>query len=440
VLLLGGGLLVALLVGHVFRDTAGYMVRNPDGTITGDITHYIYWTRLITLGGIQAAYGGTWPETYAVYPPVTLYPYQLVGIGYRWLVDPGFDPVQAQQSLLLLEGIKAVALWWHVLTGLAIYLILSQTAAARAAGAAATLYLVNPALLYDVAHWAQPDGAHSLFSVLAVGLLSFGQVVAPWIAAALAALAKPQAWSIVPLLALATFRSHGWSGLVRALVAGALTTLIVVLPFILTGRLQQLLSLPGEVSSVMPVATADAHNLWWLVTASRNQDGLFVPDSTRLIGPVSYRLAAGALVAAVALLTCWLYWTRRASLAEAAALTVLGWFTFTTQAHENHLFFALPLLSLAWPERRSLLLPFGVLSFTLLMNMVLHDQFFLERFGIGLQDPMVVRLRLANAALNVVCCVGWAIAAVARRPLESGVFAGERRVKHSAVLQEHSMF
>ena len=49
------------------------MVRNPDGTLTGDITHYVYWTRLVTLGGIQAAYSGTWPETYAVYPPVTLY-------------------------------------------------------------------------------------------------------------------------------------------------------------------------------------------------------------------------------------------------------------------------------------------------------------------------------------------------------------------------------
>ena len=52
----------------------------------------MYWTRLVTLGGIQSAYGGTWPETYAVYPPVTLYPYQAVGNVYRWLQDPDFDP------------------------------------------------------------------------------------------------------------------------------------------------------------------------------------------------------------------------------------------------------------------------------------------------------------------------------------------------------------
>ena len=63
--LFGGSLLLVLIVGHLLRDTPGYMVRNPDGTITGDITHYVYWTRLVTLGGVQSAYGGTWPETYA---------------------------------------------------------------------------------------------------------------------------------------------------------------------------------------------------------------------------------------------------------------------------------------------------------------------------------------------------------------------------------------
>jgi hypothetical protein len=127
-------------------------------------------------------------------------------------------------------------------------------------------------------------------------------------------------------------------------------------------------------------------------------------------------MLAGGLVGAVFVLTYWLYWTRRASLAEAAALGVMGWFTFTTQAHENHLFFALPLLSLAWPARRSLLVPFGVISVTLLLNMLLHDQLVLERLGSGLQDPLVERLRLANAALNVLCCLGWCALAALRPP------------------------
>jgi hypothetical protein len=412
--LLAAALLVALLVGHLLRDTPGYMVGGTDGSLSGDITHYVYWTRLITLGGIQSAYGGTWPETYAVYPPVTLYPYQALGTVYRWLQDPTFDPAAAQQSLWLREGIKAVALGWHLLTGAALYVLVRRRASAMLAAAASGLYLVNPATLYDVAHWGQPDGAHSLFSVLAVGLLGLGSVLAPWAAIALAALAKPQAWSIVPLLALATIRSHGLVGSGRGVLGGAVAGFVVILPFVVTGRLDQLLSLPGTVSSVMPVVSADAHNLWWLILEARGQDPIFIQDGARALGPLTYRTIAGGLVAAAWLITYWLYWTGRATLAEAAALGVLGWFTFTTQAHENHLFFALPLLSLAWPSRRSLLVPFGVVSITLLLNMALHDQLVLEGLGLGVDDLLVERLRLVNAAANVLCCLTWCVLAALR--------------------------
>ena len=426
-------LVAALLVGHLLRDTPGYMVRNPDGTITGDITHYVYWTRLVTRDGIQSAYGGTWPETYAVYPPVTLLAYQAVGTAYRWVQDPAFDPEAAQQSLWLREGIKFVALAWHLLTAAAIVLLVRRVAAPGIAAVAGALYVFNPATLFDVAHWAQPDGAHSLFSVLAIGLLSLGQVIAPWAAMAMAALAKPQAWALLPLLTIATFRSHGLLGLGRGLLAAAATTIVITLPFLVTGRISELLSLPGTVSSVMPVVSADAHNLWWLIEQARGQDPLFIQDSTRALGPLTYRTIAGALVAAVFVLTYWLYWTRRATLAEAAVVGVLGWFTFTTQAHENHLFFALPLLSLAWPVRHWLLLPFGVISITLFLNMLLHDELLLEGLGSGLQDPLVERLRLANAVLNVLCCVGWCVLAALRSPKGAAVSATVSfRPPHSA--------
>jgi Gpi18-like mannosyltransferase len=414
---------VALVVGHLLRDTPGYMVRNPDGSQSGDITHYVYWTRLVTLGGIQSAYSGTWPETYAVYPPVTLYTYQAVGAAYRWLVDPAFDPEAAQQSLWLHAGIKFVALFWHLLTAAAIVLLVRRIATPATAALAGALYVANPAALYDVAHWAQPDGAHSLFSVLAIGLLSLGQVIAPWAAMATAALAKPQAWALLPLLAIATLRTHGLPGLGRGVLSAAAVAVVITLPFLLTGRLSELLSLPGNISSVMPVVSADAHNLWWLILEPRGQDPLFVQDSARAVGPLTYRMVAGALVGAVFVLTYWLYWTRRASLPEAAALGVLGWFTFTTQAHENHLFFALPLLSLAWPGRRSLLVPFGVITVTLFLNMLLHDQLVLESLGSGLEDPLVERLRLANAALNVLCCLGWSVLAALRQPEEAAASA-----------------
>jgi hypothetical protein len=413
----GCALVVALLAGHVLRDSPGYMVHNPDGTTTGDITHYVYWTRLVTLGGIQSAYSGTWPETYAVYPPVTLYPLEVIGSAYRWLQDPSFDPSQAQASLWLHEAIKFAALTWHLLTACALFLIGARLSNnERLAAIAASLYVLNPAAIFDVAHWAQPDGAHSLFSVVSIGLLGLGQVLVPWVAIAAAALAKPQAWSIVPLLAIATARAYGVTALLRGVAVAGLASLLITLPFFLTGHGRELLSLPGTISSVMPVVSADAHNFWWLLLQPRGEDPLFVQDAARALGPLTYRVVAAGLVGAVMLVTIWLYWTRRAGLAEAAALGVLGWFTFTTQAHENHVFFALPLLSLAWPTRRWLLAPFGVLTLTLFLNMFLHDQLLLESLGRGIHDPGIEQLRLVNAGLNVVCCLGWGLWAALRTP------------------------
>ena len=406
--------LAALLVAYLVRDTRGFELPDETGQYQGDITHYVYWTRLVTLGGIQAAYGGTWPETYAVYPPVTLYAYQAVGTAYRALVDPTFDPVAAQQSDWLLHAIKAVAVGWHLLAGLAIYLLLRRVVEPSRAALGGILYVLNPAALYDVAHWAQPDGAHSLFSVLAVGLLEMGAVGLAWAAMALAALAKPQAWAILPLLTLATWRESGLGRLVRGALVGAGVAVVVLLPFLVTGRLGQFLSLPGTISSVMPSVTADAHNAWWLYYAWRGTDPLFSADTARFVGPLSFRAVAGLLVGAQFLFGYWLYWTRRAGLAEAAALGALGWFVFTTQAHENHLFFALPLLSLAWPRRPKLLVPFAVVTLTVLLNMALQDQPLLAALGFDLYDPVVQALRTANAVLNLACFASWSLWALLR--------------------------
>lgn len=427
-----GAVLVAVVVAHLLRDTPGYVVRDTDGGYVGDMTHYVYWTRLITLGGIQSAYNGSWPETYAVYPPVTLYPYWAVGALYRSFEDPSFDADRAQHSLWLHEALKGVALMWHLLTGLAIFLVLRRLAP-NAAGIAAAVYIVNPAALYDVAHWAQPDGAHALFSVLAIGVLSLGGVPLAWAAMALAALAKPQAWSLLPLLTTATVRARGVTSVVGGIAVAGATALIVTLPFTLSGHLRELLTLPSTIASVMPVASADAHNLWRLVLGARGQDAIFVQDSAHFFGPLTYREMAGALVVAVLVFSAWLYWTRRANLAEAAALAVLGWFDFTTQAHENHLFFVLPLLALAWPTRRSLLPIYAVLSLTVLLNTLLHDQLVLEALGASLDDPRVESLRAVNAVLNLVTWLAWAAWAALRRPSETWLNVPSLRFGYSDV-------
>lgn len=410
-----GAVLIVLACGHLLRDTLGYAIRTPEGGFAGDIDHYVYWTRLVTLGGVQDAYKGTWPETYAVYPPVTLYGYQAVGTLYQWLQDPTFNPDVALASTWLRRALKFYALFWHLLAGTAVFFLVRRLANPARAGMAAGLYLVNPAAIFVVAHWGQPDGAHSLFSVLAVGLVVLGQATLGWGAMAFAALAKPQAWAILPLLVVATLRTSGWQGIARGWGLGAVIGTVLLLPFLVTGRLGEFLSLPGVISTVMPVVSANAHNVWSLWFLPQGQDPIFLRDTDPFVAGLSFRTVAGVFVLLQFAFTYWLYWTRRAGLAEAAALGALGWFVFTTQAHENHLFFALPLLSLAWPRRPGLLVPFGVLSLTVLLNMALHDQLLLEEIGLDLAHPLVEQARLANSVLNTGTFVLWA-ALTALRP------------------------
>jgi hypothetical protein len=414
--LFGLALVAALLVTFALRNTHGFAIRTEDGGYEGDIESYIDWTRLVTLGGIQSAYSGTFPETYAVYPPVALSGFWAVGNVYRWRVDPTFERGPAQGSLWLYRALKAMALVWQLLTAGAIVLLVRRLADARLAWLAGTLYILNPAILFDTAHWAQPDGAHSLFTVLAVGWLSLGAPLLAWGALALAALAKPQAWAILPLLVIATWRLGGPGAVASGGLTAAVVSLLVALPFILTGHLAELLTLPNTIATVLPLATADAHNLWRLVLAARGLDTLSTPETAPVLWHFSYRTVATVLVLAQLAFVTWLYWSRRVGLAEAGALGALGWFVTTTQAHENHLIMALPLLSLAWPTRRALLVPYAVLSLTVFANMALQDPLTMEALGRDLQDPLLVHLRLLNAAINVLTLVVWSVWATLRRP------------------------
>src|SRR5581483_2829960 len=53
-----------------------------------DVVHYKYWTHQIATYGVSGAYSGEYPETAAIYPPVTMYGYRLAGWLYRHLYDP----------------------------------------------------------------------------------------------------------------------------------------------------------------------------------------------------------------------------------------------------------------------------------------------------------------------------------------------------------------
>src|SRR5689334_15905798 len=110
-----------------------------------DVVHYKYWTHQIATYGVSGAYSGEYPETAAIYPPVTMYGYRVAGWLYRHRYDSAFDMEVALQSQPLSVLIRLVAVVPHVLTAAAIYLLLLRRFGVRPALLACAAFALNPA-------------------------------------------------------------------------------------------------------------------------------------------------------------------------------------------------------------------------------------------------------------------------------------------------------
>jgi hypothetical protein len=371
-----------------------------------DVGHYKYWAKQVATYGVSGSYSGTYPETAAIYPPVTMYGYRVAGWIYRRAFDPAFDMEVALLSHALAVLVKLVAVVPHLLGSLVVFGLLLRRFGGRPALLATAALALNPAAIFDAAYWGQPDVVHAVFLLIAVYCFEEDRPLVAYAFIGLAVATKPQAWALLPFLAYVSLRRFG---VVQSLLGGvvaAVAVLAACLPFLVYGTFGELFVLPRLIAETMPVVSANAHNVWWLVTSARPE---FVFDADVLVEPVTYRQAAVALSLLVIGYGLWRTdpCGRDGELSAMAAYLAFGWFMVTTRAHENHAFFALPLLVMATPRARFSWAVFGLLSLTIFLNMAFHD-FGLEAWRLSWLPPEVwPRLQLANAALNVAIFVAW---------------------------------
>jgi hypothetical protein len=391
-----GLVIVTALVCVPLLATPGY---------EGDIARVKGWSRRAALHGVSALYLMAGP--YDVdYPPVTLYLDGLVGAGYRAFVDRSFDMDRALDSRGLTAALKSIAVVAHLLGVVLVCRAVAARAGPRAGYAAAAAYGLNPAALYAVAHWGQPDPIHSFLLVLAVLLHTGGRPGAAGFALGLALMTKPQAWAMLPLF-LGVAVAAGRSSAIRYAAACVAGVLLAVAPVLVSGAGRLLLELPGRITGWMPYVNAGAHNFWWLVTAGTNWDRLAADQP--LWREATYREVAFGLVAAAVALALWL--VPRRGLAAVAPWYAFAWYVLTVQAHENHSFFVLPLLAVTLHTGRWPRVAFAVVSVTLLTNLVVHSP---EIWGPELTDFMHLRsarltVSLCNAAANVALLACWTL-------------------------------
>lgn len=384
---------------------AALAVRLYLATVPGyedDTTHFKWWTRLVTQEGLSQAYSGTYPQTYAIYPPLMMFFLKAVGHLYQGLFSPSFA-LDAPQLGFMIKGLGIV---FDLLTWVAIFLWVRKWMGLKAASLAALALALNPAIIFDVAYWGQPDSIHSFFLLLSMIFLVDRKPAASWASLAAAALVKPQAWVFLPLAAAVTVWRSGPKGLAQGVAAGTGVSLIVVAPFLLHKTLPQLLTLPSEIYGAMPVLSANAHNIWWLYSPG---PGLVPDDGT--IGLLSYRNTGLLLLAVFYGFSLWRLRGRleQSQILATAAFLGFSFFMLLTRVHENHMFMVFPILAVCTVGDARWRWIFGVLSLTFLANLALHDPALSASLWTGAALPFWQPLQVADSIVNTGVLLAWTV-------------------------------
>ena len=182
VLLLLSGLLI--LKAFALQFFTGFSV---------DIGTYEAWALKIATQGPARAY----QEGYFLdYPPGYLYA--------LWAAGAFANAVGAGLGETLKAIVEMPPLIGDLALSVAVYLFVRRTASARSAWIALALVALNPAFLFDSVVWGQTDSPLALALFLSIAMLIDGEFEVAWALAALAVLIKPQAFSLLPPIAVWT--------------------------------------------------------------------------------------------------------------------------------------------------------------------------------------------------------------------------------------------
>ena len=339
---------------------------------TGDVVIWKVWSFAATsdLTGVYGV-GGSPPERRVLhwqdeamtvdYPPVTFYELAAAGHLYRWL-HPMFEDSPTLTVLVKLPGVIAELL----LVALVLSWGRRRFGGDAAAWTALALWL-NPALLLNGPVLGYLDAQMAIPAAIAVTAASAGWGALAGVVAAIAVLTKAQAVFVMPVIAVLLYwrsPSQRWRLPALAAIAGAATSCLLVLPYVVRGAWANLVQAVGRLAA-QDMISAQGVNVWWIFTwvvrvfdmlpdwgwwRSLTQEVRILQISVAIdVGYPNARVIGLLLVSGA---IAWAMWRARrvSSLAGAAALAAwcaYAYMLLAAQVHENHLYLTVPLLAIA---------------------------------------------------------------------------------------------
>jgi hypothetical protein len=240
-------------------------------------------------------------------------------------------------------GIKALAIPFDVAVGILLFGMTASRAGGWAGVAAASLYLLNPAVILAGPVWGQIDAAGTLVMLAALLAAAHGRLGIAAGLAVVAGLVKPQfGLVLLPVLVLATSASRRERSLwpaARAL-GGMVAAYAIVAGPLLLSPIEHAMNI-SEVTEIRTEASVHAPNMWALAFGYERQDAGFGGIGLGLLG-------AGLLAAQLPLRG------RRdlRTLLVVGAFVCFAFYFLPTRVHERYLFPAMavlaPLAAVSW--------------------------------------------------------------------------------------------
>jgi dolichyl-phosphate-mannose-protein mannosyltransferase len=325
------------------------------------------WSRIVTVEGIHTIYNVydpvNNPPRECQYPPGYLYVLWVLGKFYQHFFSHGFQ----QETIVFLMILRIPTVLADLALGVMIFLALGRWGGGRAAHVAFAAYVLSPAMILDSTTVTQIDSVQSFLMVGTVLLLVAGKETAAIACLALAALTKPQAIILAPLVLITIAGRGNWRALFRGAATSAGIFLMLALPFILHHKTPELIRTLATPVGILPFLSANAFNLWWLASGGHG----WQPDTRPFLGFLTPRhLGLVMLGTAVMLASCRVYFDRsRDSIILSAAFVCFSFYAVCTEMTERYVLVSLPLFLLIAPSARRFARIYVLLSVTAFINL-----------------------------------------------------------------------
>lgn len=328
--------------------------------------------------------------TWCDYPPFNAYIFWVFGTLAKHLSVFGTGA--------LIYVLKLPANIFDMATSTLIYLFLRKRIDPKKSLYAASLYLFNPATIFNTSIWGQYDAIYTFFLVLS---LIFVIDSKPRLSAAVygvALLTKPQSIALAPLIIYLIYKKYGWERFITSILAMASTVLVLIMPFTWDDPVTFLFNIYSTGYAGYQYTTINAFNIWAFF-------GFWKPDA-QSFGYLNYFIIGWVLFAGSAMLAIFGLHKRfktpgDVSILFSSFLLLFSFFMLLTRIHERYLFPAISMLVMMFPFSEKMRPLLYILSFTHLMNQAYVMYFLNLNEFIPDGDPLSLTLSLINSIIFI---------------------------------------